>query len=63
MEITKLLDIKDRRTYASLRLLECLTEIRISLEMLKEGYSRNSAQKCFIAWKAFLSELASLNLD
>jgi hypothetical protein len=29
MEITKLLDIKDRRAYASLRLLECLTEVRI----------------------------------
>jgi hypothetical protein len=27
MEITKLLDIKDRSTYASLRLLECLSYI------------------------------------
>jgi len=40
-----------------------MVELRIALEMLKEGYTRNSAQKVFMAWKAIISALVSLNLD
>ncbi|WP_236752440.1 PaREP1 family protein [Acidianus sp. HS-5] len=54
---------KNKDGYIRVRLLECLQELELSLLMLKEGFSRNSAGKAFIAWKAFISALVALNLD
>jgi hypothetical protein len=60
MEIANVPSVK---AYSKVRLLESMVELRIALEMLKEGYTRNSAQKVFVAWKAIISALVSLNLD
>lgn len=54
---------KNKDGYIRVRLLECLQELELSLLMLKEGFSRNSAGKAFMAWKAFISALVVLNLD
>ncbi|BFI73903.1 PaREP1 family protein [Sulfurisphaera ohwakuensis] len=54
---------KNKEGYIKVRLIECLQEVELSLLMLKEGFSRNSAGKVFMAWKAFISALVVLNLD
>ncbi|BDB98193.1 MAG: PaREP1 family protein [Saccharolobus sp.] len=54
---------KNKEGYLKVRLIECLQELELSLLMLKEGFSRNSAGKVFMAWKAFISALVVLNLD
>lgn len=48
--------------YAKVRLLEALEEAEQSLRFLKEGFTRNSAQKAFMAWKAFISCLVAINI-
>jgi len=63
VEIIKFPNVKDRKGYARNRVLESLFEVRLSIKMLKDGYSRNSANKIFLAWKAFISALVTLNLD
>nr|WP_256202654.1 PaREP1 family protein [Sulfuracidifex tepidarius] len=35
----------------------------LGLKLLKEGFSRNSANKVFLSWKAFISALTVINLD
>ena len=60
MEIVNVPSVK---AYSKVRLLESMVELRIALEMLKEGYTRNFTQKVFLAWKAIISALVSLNLD
>ena len=59
----KIVNVPSVKAYSKVRLLESRVELRISLEKLKEGYTRNSAQKVFVAWKAITSTLVSLNLD
>jgi hypothetical protein len=58
MEIVNVPNVK-----AYSKVLESMVELRIALEMLKEGYTRNSAQEVFMACKAIISALVSLNLD
>ncbi|AEE94843.1 conserved hypothetical protein [Acidianus hospitalis W1] len=52
---------KDVRKYGKLRIDESIDEALISLELLKQGKLRNSASKAFMAFKAFLSGLVSIN--
>jgi hypothetical protein len=52
MEIVNVPNVK---AYSKIRLLESMVELRIAHEMLGEGYTRNSAQKVFMAWKAIIS--------
>ncbi|BBG27895.1 hypothetical protein IC007_2450 [Sulfuracidifex tepidarius] len=54
---------KEPEKYSKLRLLEALQELYLSVEMLKEGYSRNSASKFFLSWKALLSSIAVSNFN
>ena len=54
---------REPEKYSRLRLLEALEELYLSLEMLKEGYSRNSASKLFLSWKALLSSLVVSNFN
>lgn len=55
--------VEDLRDYVEFRLEEALAELNLAVELLKRGYSRNAAQKAFMAWKAVASALVSLNLD
>ncbi|BCU69851.1 PaREP1 family protein [Stygiolobus caldivivus] len=55
--------IKEPDKYSGLRLLESLQELYLSIEMLKEGYSRNSASKLFLSWKALLSSIVVSNFN
>ena len=55
--------IKELEKYSRLRLLESLQELYLSIEMLKEGYSRNSANKLFLSWKALLSSIVVSNFN
>ena len=55
--------VEDLRDYVEFRLEEALAELNLAVELLKRGYSRNAAQKAFMAWKALASALVSLNLD
>lgn len=52
---------RDVKKYGKLRLDESIDEALISLELLKQGKLRNSANKAFLAFKAFLSGLISIN--
>ena len=54
---------KEPDKYSRLRLLEALQELYLSVEMLKEGYSRNSASKLFLSWKALLSSIVVANFN
>ncbi len=54
---------KNKDGYIRVKLLECLQELELSLLMLRQGFSRNSASKAFMAWKALISALVVLNLD
>ena len=55
--------VEDLRDYVEFRLEEAIAELNLAVELLKRGYSRNAAQKAFMAWKAVASALVSLNLD
>ncbi|MBB5254303.1 PaREP1 family protein [Sulfurisphaera ohwakuensis] len=55
--------IKEPEKYSRLRLLESLQELYLSVEMLKAGYSRNSASKLFLSWKALLSSIVVTNFN
>ena len=52
---------KDVRKYGILRIDESVDEALISLELLRQGKLRNSAGKAFLAFKAFLSGIISVN--
>ncbi|MFP3193943.1 MAG: PaREP1 family protein [Caldivirga sp.] len=54
---------REPEKYSRLRLLEALQELYLSIMMLKEGYSRNSAGKLFLSWKALLSSLVVSNFN
>ena len=51
--------LKDPKKYSELRLLEAIEELYLGVKMLKEGYSRISANKLFLSWKALLSSLVA----
>ena len=55
--------LKDPKKYSELRLLEAVEELYLGVKMLKEGYSRNAANKLFLSWKALLSSLVASNFD
>ncbi|WP_231113773.1 PaREP1 family protein [Sulfurisphaera ohwakuensis] len=40
-----------------------MQELYLSVEMLKAGYSRNSASKLFLSWKALLSSIVVTNFN
>lgn len=48
--------------YAKVRLLEALEEAEQALRFLNEDFTRNGAQKAFMAWKAFVSCLVAINI-
>jgi hypothetical protein len=54
---------REPEKYSRLRLLEALQELYLSIEMLKEGYTRNSASKLFLSWKALMSSLVVSNFN
>ncbi|BDC17579.1 PaREP1 family protein [Acidianus sp. HS-5] len=54
---------KEPEKYSRLRLLEALQELYLSIEMLKNGYSRNSASKLFLSWKTLLSSIVVANFN
>ena len=54
---------KHREGYIKIRVIESLQEIALAMKMLREGFSRNAAQKVFMAWKAMISALTAMNLD
>ncbi|AWR95418.1 PaREP1 family protein [Acidianus brierleyi] len=49
--------------YVEARVIESLSDLLISLNLWKEGYTRNSAGKAFNAVKALLSALIVVNED
>ena len=55
--------VKDLQNYINFKLEEVIVELNLAIELLKRGYSRNASQKAFIAWKAIVSVLVSMNLD
>ena len=54
---------KHREGYIKIRVIESLQEIALAMKLLREGFSRNAAQKVFMAWKAMISALTVMNLD
>ncbi|BBG24833.1 PaREP1 family protein [Sulfuracidifex tepidarius] len=54
---------KHKGAYVKIRIIESLDELTLGLKLLKEGFSRNSANKVFLSWKAFISALTVINLD
>jgi hypothetical protein len=55
--------IKDLQNYVNFKLEEAIVELNLALELLQRGYTRNALQKAFIAWKAIVSVLVSINLE
>ncbi|AWR93755.1 PaREP1 family protein [Acidianus brierleyi] len=55
--------IKDLHNYINFKLEEAIVELNLATELLQRGYSRNASQKAFMAWKAVVSVLVSINLD
>ncbi|MBB5255251.1 PaREP1 family protein [Sulfurisphaera ohwakuensis] len=49
--------------YVEARIIECLSDLLLSLTLWKEGYTRNSAGKAFSAVKALMSALVVVNED
>lgn len=61
---TKVPEIERHKSgYVKIRVTESLQEITLALKMLREGFTRNAAQRAFIAWKAMVSALTVMNLD
>ncbi|QXJ29032.1 Crenarchaeal repeated sequence element [Saccharolobus shibatae B12] len=54
---------KHRNAYIKIRVIESLDELALGLKLLKEGFSRNSANKIFLSWKALMSALTVMNLE
>jgi hypothetical protein len=54
---------KHRNAYVKIRIIESLDELTLGLKLLKEGFSRNSANKVFLSWKAIISALTVMNLE
>lgn len=54
---------KHRNAYVKIRIIESLDELALGLKLLKEGFSRNSANKVFLSWKAIISALTVMNLE
>ncbi|MEM1646681.1 MAG: PaREP1 family protein [Ignisphaera sp.] len=54
---------KHRNAYIKIRVIESLDELALALKLLKEGFSRNSASKIFLSWKALISTLTVMNLE
>ncbi|AWR95312.1 PaREP1 family protein [Acidianus brierleyi] len=54
---------KHKDAYVKIRIIESLDELTLGLKLLKEGFSRNSASKVFLSWKAIISALAVINLE
>ncbi len=56
--------VKDLKNYVNFRLEEAVIELNLAIELLERGgYSRNASQKAFMAWKAIVSAIVSLNMD
>ncbi|AEE94502.1 PaREP1 family protein [Acidianus hospitalis W1] len=55
--------IKDLQNYVNFKLEEVIVELNLALELLQRGYTKNASQKAFIAWKAIVSVLVSINLE
>ncbi|BAB65910.1 hypothetical protein STK_08960 [Sulfurisphaera tokodaii str. 7] len=55
--------VKNLQSYINFKLEEAIVELNLAIELLKRGYSRNASQKAFMAWKAIVSVLVSMNLD
>ena len=49
--------------YIKIRVAESLQDITLALKMYREGFTRNAAQRAFMAWKAMISALTVMNLD
>ncbi|BDB98277.1 PaREP1 family protein [Saccharolobus caldissimus] len=49
--------------YVEARVIECLSDLLLSLTLWKEGYTRNSSGKAFSAVKALMSALVVVNED
>jgi len=47
--------------YVEARVIECLSDLLLSIALWKDGYTRNSAGKAFSAVKALLSALIVVN--
>ncbi|ACP37591.1 PaREP1 family protein [Saccharolobus islandicus] len=54
---------KHRDAYIKIKIIESLEELTLASKLLKEGFSRNSAGKIFLSWKAFISALTVMNLE
>ena len=54
---------KHRDAFIKIKILESLEELTLALKLLKEGFSRNSASKIFLSWKALISALTVMNLE
>jgi hypothetical protein len=46
-----------------IRVIEGLEELTLALKLLREGFSRNAANKAFLSWKALISALTVANLE
>ena len=49
--------------YIRIRVTESLQDTILALKMLREGFTRNAAQRAFMAWKAMVSALTVMNLE
>jgi hypothetical protein len=54
---------KHRDAFIKIKIIESLEELTLALKLLKEGFSRNSASKIFLSWKALISALTVMNLE
>ncbi|BAB65877.1 PaREP1 family protein [Sulfurisphaera tokodaii] len=52
---------RDIRKYGELRVEESIDEALIAIELLRQGKFRNSAVRAFLAFKAFVSGIISIN--
>ncbi|MGC9153710.1 MAG: PaREP1 family protein [Vulcanisaeta sp.] len=50
---------KNLEAYAKARRMEAIAEIKLSIRLLAEGYTRNAAGKAFQAFKSLLAALAA----
>ncbi len=54
---------RHRDAYVKIRVIESLEELTLALKLLREGFSRNAANKAFLSWKALISALTVMNLE